>query len=165
MSQSREDNCNELWRRLVLAEAEFYFARAALFSSCRNQLVELIRLALDVPSERVTALGIVKLLSIEERQSLLPDLLSMACFFHGLTGDARELVLELPREWLIRNIEEAAERLLEFNDHEEYRGLFQIYLELDSGLAKKLAERAAGHTDGDIREAGVDFFRALKERE
>ncbi len=160
-----EDNCNELWRRLVEAETKFYSARMALVSSCRNQLVDLIKLGLEDPGQRVTALGMVKLLSIEERQSLLADVLSIACCVNGLTGVARELVLELPREWLISNIEEAAEFLLGFNDYEEYRGVFEIYMELDLGMARKLAERAVNHTDEDIRDAGNDFLQMLRERE
>lgn len=163
MNEFTKDKCDELWLQLVEAEAAFYAARGRLFSSCRNQLVDLLRTALENPSHRVTALGVVKLLTSEERQQLLPDLLSLACCCHGLTVDARELVLELPREWLIKNIEEAAEPLLGFDDYEEYRGLFQIYLELDLTLARKLAERAAIHSDADIKDSADDFFRILKE--
>jgi len=163
MSEHREDSCHELWRRLVDAEWAFYTARAALFVSCRNQLVELTRAALEDPHQRVTALGIAKLLTIEERQSLLQDLLPLACSIHGQTGVAYELVLELPHEWLMQNIENAAERMLRPADYEEYRGLFEIYRELDLRLAKSLAERAANHPDVDIQEAAADFFLILKE--
>lgn len=162
MNEPIDDKCDELWRQLVEAENAFYAARGSLFTSCRSKLVDLIRTGLEKPTYRVTALGMVKLLTIEERQQLLPDLLSIACFCHGLTIFARELVLELPREWLLKNIEEAAEPLLGFNDHEEYRGLFQIYLELDLALARKLAQRAANHSDVDIKDAADDFSRVLK---
>ena len=163
MNEFNKDKCDELWRRLVEAESAFYAARASLFSSCRNQLVDLVRKGLENPSHRVTALGLVEVLTIEERQQLLPDLLSLACCCHGLTVDARELVLELPREWLIQNIEQAAEPLLGFDDYEEYRGLFQIYLKLDLTLARKLAKRAANHYDADIKDAADDFSRILKD--
>ena len=164
MSEPSENSCEELWRRLVEAEAAFYFARMALFSSCRSKFVDLTRAALQHPNQRITALNIAKLLTIEERQSLFPDLLAMACFGHGLTGAAYELVLSLPHEWLINNIEEAAEPLLKHDDYEQYRGLFQIYIELDLKLARSLAERTAKHSDIDIREASDDFFRALDVR-
>lgn len=159
------DRCDELWQRLVDAEWAFYTARARLFSSCRNKLVELTREALKVPQQQVTALGIVKLLMVEERQELLPEVLQLACTVHGQTETASDLVLGLPRQWLLDNIEPAAEPLLRFDDYEEYRGLFQIYLELDLRLAKTLAERAAKHPDVDIQEAADDFFRVLKEND
>jgi hypothetical protein len=164
MSELRDDGCDKLWRRLVEAETAFYWARHTLFSSCRNKLVELTKEALDDPHQRVTALGIVKLLTVEERQVLLPDVLPLACTIHGQTEFARELVLGLPRQWLIDHIEQAAAPLLGFDDYEEYSGVFQIYLELDTKLARSLAERAAGHSNPDIREAGEHFFEALKDR-
>ena len=164
MKDPLANTCEELWRRLVQAEAAFYAARGSLFTTCRNELVELSRLALHTPNQRVTALGIIKLLSIEEQQSLLPDLLSLACFNHGQTAVARELVLALPREWLINRIEEAAEPLLQFDSYEEYLWLFEIYMELDASLARKLAQRAADHSDVDIQDAARHFYQALSER-
>ena len=158
------DSCDELWRRLVEAETAFYAARGNLFTSCRNELVDLTRSALEIPQQRVTALGVIQLLTVEERQLLLPDLLSIACFNHGQTEFARELVLALPHQWLINNIEEAAEPLLRNNDYEEYQGLFDIYIELDLKLAKKLAQRAANHSDVDIQDSANRFFQALTEK-
>lgn len=162
MSNSDKSGCDELWEHLVESEAAFYAARLTLFSSCRNELVDLTRLALGKPNQRVTALGIIKLLTIEEQQLLLADLLSIACFTHGQTAVARELILALPHDWLINNIEEAAEPLLRFNNYEEFQGLFQIYMELDVNLARKLAERAANHPDEDVQDAADHFFQTLK---
>ena len=125
MSAVGKHDCNELWRQLVDAEARFYAAGNAVVVSCRNQLVDLIRPALLNPSQTVTALRMVRFLTVEERQSLLSNLLSLACSFHGETAAARELVLALPHEWLIKHIEETAEPLLAYNNYEEYRGLFQ----------------------------------------
>lgn len=163
MSEPDKDNCDELWRQLVEAESRFYAAGNLVLTSCRNQLVELIRPALLRPHQTVTALRMAKFLTIEERQSLLPDLLGIACSYHGQTAFARELVLDLPHEWLINNIEASAERLLQYNSYEEYQGLFQIYMELDLTLAKKLTERAARHSDPDIQDASDHFLEALRQ--
>lgn len=162
MKKLHESNCNDLWRRVVETEGVFHAARAKFFSACRPGLVGLMRLALSVPYERVSALGIIKLLTIEERQLLLPELLSLASFNHGLTAAARDVVLALPHQWLIDHIEEASEPLLQFNNYEEYQGLFKIYIELDVRLANKLAKRASKHPNADIQDAAQHFFEALR---
>ena len=165
MSETVASTCDEKWQSLLEAEFKFYAARMDLFATCREQLVELVRTGLTVPSQRVTALGVAKLLTIEERQDLLGDLLALASWVHGSTVTAREIVLSLPQQWLIDNIEESAEPLLLYNDHEEYRGLFEIYVRLDRRLTEKLADRAVNHTDPDIQEAGADFFNFLRKME
>ena len=165
MNEMVASTCEEKWQRLLEAEFKFYAARMELFSTCREQLVELVRAGLNVPSQRVTALGVAQLLTIEERQLLLVDLLALASYCHGLTVTARDIVLSLPQQWLIDNIEESAEPLLQYDDHEEYRGLFEVYVRLDRKLTEKLAERAMNHTDPDIQEAGADFFNILREME
>lgn len=53
--------------RLVEAEEKFYAAGNSVLLSCRNHLVELIGPALLKPSELITALGMIKFLTVEER--------------------------------------------------------------------------------------------------
>jgi len=74
---------------------------------------------------------------------------------------ARELILTLPHEWLLANIEEQAEKLLTNNDDEDYRGLFLLYRQLDPRLARKLAERAMASPNPEIKEIGEYFMEML----
>lgn len=158
MNEQRE-SCTELWRRLVDAEKEFISARMDLFARCRAELVELVRRGLD--EDRITALGVASMLSVEELQKLFGDLLSLASFGHGQIQKCRDLIVSLPKEWVLANIERAAEPLLESNEYEEYQRLLELYSELDHDLAVNLALRAAAHADDDIKEAGRHFLEML----
>ena len=148
-----------LWQRYLEAENEVWRIRRELFTNC-SSLVELVRAGLGAPSERPSALGIAGFLTEDERKELFPDLLALASYCHGLTITARDLVLSLPKEWLLAHIEEAAEPLLHYG-YEEYRGLTEVYIRLDRDLAYKLAHRAAADSDEDIKEAGEDLLERL----
>ena len=106
-----------------------------------------------------------KLLTAPQRQQLFPDLLSLASLGHGLTGASRELIVGLPREWVLSNIEMAAKPILEQGGYEEYQRLLELFTELDSGLALRLAENAMAHPADDVREIGRDFVQKLRNRE
>lgn len=41
----------------------------------------------------------------------------------------------------------------------------KIYIELDVELARKLAQRAASHSDIDIQDASNDFFETLRQKD
>jgi hypothetical protein len=133
-----------------------------LFSECRPAIVELVRRGLD--RDRVTALGVAALLSIEERRQLFRELLSLASFEHGFIGKVRELILSLSHEWLLANIERETESLLQNGTDEEYRRLLELYSEIDQSLTIRLAQRAAAHNDGEIREVGEYFLKKLNSK-
>ena len=150
----------KLWQAYVQAASAMWSARKELFTES-SSLVEVIRAGLDKPGERAAALEIVGFLKEDERKCLFSELLMIAGSYSGSTGFARDFVLSLPKDWLLANIEEAAERLLRNGTYEEYRALFEIYIRLDRDLAYKLAHRAAKHSDPDIKEAGDDFLQTL----
>jgi hypothetical protein len=66
--------------------------------------------------------------------------------------------LSLPREWVITNIEQFVEPLLEQGTYDEYRNVLALYWELDHKMMIGLAQRAMMNSDPDIREAGEDFL-------
>lgn len=78
----------------------------------------------------------------------------------GYAGVAREIILSLPKEWVLSKIEEAVEPILQQDATEnEFRRTLELYLELgDHQLLYRLACRATQHSDEDIREAGYDFI-------
>lgn len=149
-----------LWREYLKAEQERWRVRRELFTNC-SSLVELVRAGLHDPGQRPSALGVAALLEDDERKELFSELLAIAISFSGSTIDARDLILSLPKEWVLANIEAAAEPLLRNGDYGDYRGLFQVYTRLDRSLADKLAHRAAADSDEDIKEAGQDFLENL----
>lgn len=96
---------------MVDAEQAFINARMELFSNC-SSLVEVVRAGLNDPTERGTALRAAALMRIEDRLLLFDDLLNLASSSHAHMGVARELILSLPREWVLANIGRSAEPLL-----------------------------------------------------
>lgn len=150
-----------LWKKYIEAANAMYNARRDLFLKSAS-LVELFRSGLHDPVTRPYTLELVSFLKDEDRKELFADLLGLASFCSGATKAARELILGLPREWVVANIEETAEPLLRDGTYEEYGSILELYSELDQSLAYKLARRAAEHTDPDIIEAGQDFLEKLR---
>lgn len=146
----------ESWQRFVEAERSFISARMQLIKA--PSIIALIRKGLEQPTERTAALNVAALLPVDKRRELFGDLLALASFGHGLTGEARRIILSLPRDWLLTHIEEHAEPLLAYDDYEEYRRLLELYSLIDRDLTLRLARRAAEHADPDIREAGEEFL-------
>lgn len=158
-NQQPSDDDLALWQEYLQAENKVWRIRSELFTNC-SSLVELVRAGLLDPGQRPSALWIAGFLEEDERKELFPDLLALASYCHGSTIAARDLVLSLPKEWLLANIEEAAEPLLRCG-YEEYRGLTEVYIRLDRSLAYKLAHRAAADSDEDVKEAGQDLLERL----
>ncbi|AGP33611.1 hypothetical protein [Sorangium cellulosum] len=123
-----------------------------------DSIVELVRSALSRPSDRALAVDVFRCLSEEDQKKLFPDLLALSCYAHGLSGEAIQLLMLLPRDWVTQNIEAHAENILRDATYEEYRMLIQVYAQLSPALARKLAERAVQSNDDDIKEAGEDYL-------
>lgn len=151
------DTDSDLWQRFVEAERAYTAARAHLLTESTSP-VSVVRAGLDQPQGRSAALQVAASLPLEQRRELLADLLALAVYVHGLTREARKIILSLPREWLRANIEAYAEPILAHEDYEEYRGLLELYSHIGSSLTLRLAQRAAEHQDPDIREAGEDYI-------
>jgi len=124
-------------------------------------IVATLRRALDVPEERTLALETAALLPIEQRQSLFFDLLAYASYCHGATALSRDLILSLPREWILQHIENAAEPILQAGGYEEYQALLDLYFLLDQDLTRRLAIRALNQSDPELNEIASDFLAEL----
>jgi hypothetical protein len=146
-----------LWEAVLAAERARREAWLALFED-RSQLAPVLRRGLHDPGSRAVALEVASKLKPSELQELLPELLDLATYVHGLTRRAREVIMILPRDWLANSIERAAERVIEYGEEEQFRLLHAIYTDIDRALAKNLAQRALSHPDEDVREAGREFL-------
>lgn len=156
-----------LWTELVDAEAN---ASAVLNRFLKQPSEERLRclregLASGV-AQRATAIRVIGLLPLHDRQALFPEIVRYASSAHGMIQKFRDLVVGLPHDWVVANIERVAEPLLESSSaeyqFEEYRRLLELYRQIgDRGLVERLARRAAAHPDEDIREAGIEFLGRL----
>lgn len=129
-------------------------ARRALLAD--EDLVELVRKGLANPSHRKAALVLLRDAKGEVRETLMPHLLGLAVYFHGLAREAEEVLFTIDHTWLAANIEKAGEEILKENDYTEHVGLLNIYKRIDEGLAKKLRESLRNHSDPEIRELAED---------
>ncbi len=149
-----------IWDRLVQAHTAFLAASRDFFSEDIDR-VKLVREALRTGRDKYTACHVLGHLKPEELERLFDVLVEWASTGHSLVHVFREVILSLPREWVLAHIEEAAEPYLDKGSYDEYRRFLELYNQLDRDLARKLARRAAGHSDEDIREAGHDFLEKL----
>ena len=160
MQKQNRQTGAELWRKLVDTEIAYIQNRQYFLQGCRDR-IEPIKKALENPAERGTALRLIEYLTIEERQSILSELVDLASVGHSDIEPCRQAILSLPKNWLLAHIENMAEPLLQDGTDEEYRRLLELYVQLDWELAQRLAKRALKHEDSDIREAGEDFQKYL----
>ncbi len=110
-------------------------------------------------NDRITALFFADILTEPELKELFDDLMWLASFGHGAVQAARDLILKLPRAWVLSHIETAANPLLEAGTYDEYRRILELYEQIDKGLCRRLALRASASTDEDVRDAGNDFLQ------
>ena len=161
LSQQETAKNIDLWQSVVTREIAYIQSRKEFIKSCTEK-VKMLQKGLQNPAERGTALRLLFYLPLPERQSLLDELVDLASVSHSDIELCREAILSLPKTWLLANIENSAEGLLVDGTDEEYRRLLELYINIDDRLTKKLVKRALQHEDADIREAGEDFQKYLK---
>jgi len=164
MNQESHKNGDELWRRLV----ESHVAKALTFQDFFAPGVDrvaLVRRGLFLPrgESRATAIELLRRMTVSEQLQLFPELINLARAAHGPVGAIRDLILGLPREWVLANIEREVEPLLKNEEYDDYWMFLELYELLDRGLTIKLARRAASHPDPDIREKGEDYLEKRSE--
>ncbi|MDH5606902.1 MAG: hypothetical protein OEY93_08445 [Anaerolineae bacterium] len=109
--------------------------------------------------DRNYAFGVIEHLKEEDKKKLFKDIVYFTSFSHGATLYFRNIIKGLPRKWVVNNIEEIINGILENGTYDEYRRVLELYIELDDELTKKVAIRAIHHEDLDIKEAGEDFLQ------
>lgn len=152
-----------VWHQLVDQEKTYLETRKIFLNSPSR--VELLRKALQNPSERATALKFINYLTKSEHQSLFDELIKLASVGHSDIELVRNTILSLDKIWLLENIEIHAESILENGTDEEYRRLLELYIQLDNQLTQRLVVKALQHLDTDIQEVGEDFKNYLKTTE
>jgi len=149
-----------LWQEMQHAHRTFMDALRQFLSGDKSMRLKLIEEGYK--TDRYLTTTVLEYVPIEELKELLPLLLSHACSVHAYLDRVRQIILRLPKDWLVEHIEAASESFLESGTDEEYRRFLELYFMLDPILTARLAHRAAAASDPDIREAGQDFLEKLK---
>jgi hypothetical protein len=97
----------ELWGSLRSAEMDFFRACWEFFSRSTDKQLT-IRQALKSPSDRTTVLRILLYLEVEECLSFFSELVDLASVGHSDIELVREVLLSLPKEFLLANFEKSA---------------------------------------------------------
>jgi hypothetical protein len=151
---------NETWKQLELSYEPFRHAVDAFLKCTKDQRVTAIKANYQANRPLVILL-LSALVLVEDLEELLPFLLSQAESIHGYLWAFYSIILRIPRDWLAAHIENAAEPFLRSGDDGTYRRFFELYLDIDVTLARRLAERALASSDADTREAGTDFMEKI----
>lgn len=159
MNEPISERTSALWRRLV--ECRWAYSLASRdFLAEKAERIAVLRRALRSP-ERDTALAMSGSLSVEERQDLFSEWVHLARCAHSPFAPAWDIILALPREWVLARIEQEVDAILEKAEETDYWMFLQLYAKLDRNLTLKLARRAAVHADPEIRELGEDYLEQL----
>lgn len=159
MSKHTADEDLRLWERLVESHLAFVSASTEFINGDVDRVPIMKRALRD--RTRATALYLAPYLSAADKQALFPEWLFLASFDHGALHLVREIILSLPREWVLNNIESVTAELLKDAEPLDYRRFLELYSLLDRNLALRLAERARNHSDEEVAEAGEEFVEKL----
>lgn len=151
---------DSIWQSLVKAETDYEQARWYFFKHS-SSVLNTLRKALHTPTERETALKLIKYINTEDHKDLLYDLIEEASVGHSDIQLCRETILSLLKEWLIENIEVPIQKVLINGGDEEYRRLIELCTLIDNNLVEKLSKQALTHSNEDIKEVGKDFQEYL----
>jgi len=154
---------DDIWSKLVHAfkvNDKRFLSYIDEFKKNNPQWIERLRKEL-LGNNRVVASAILAYLDEKEQMSIFDLLIHYASFTHGGTVFFRDLILGLPKEWVLKNIEKYTNSILDNGDEDEYRRILELFYKLDYNLAISLAERAQKNNNLTIREVGDDFIALL----
>jgi hypothetical protein len=157
MTEEISEQALSAWDEIVRLWHAYVNARYDLHRNHRPELAALVYRALDSPEDGALAFEVAEGLTIEEKQSLLPTLLAL-CSSGRYAHKAGEMIYRLPREWLLENIEAAAEQTLKHNDYLDWANILALFGRIEPNLARRLARRASHHADPEIKECGEEYL-------
>ena len=144
---------NEAWDELRTKYQE-YTSLAGDFLS-NEGAVSVVRQKLNSrPEDIIVAIDIIRRLPGTQRVLFFDQLMLMASYMSGFTGYCHDLILELPRGWVMENIDRHLDAILSSGDYDTYNCLLALCEKLDSKLTIQSAQRAQHSTDDDIRDLG-----------
>jgi hypothetical protein len=150
---------SDIWKRYQETFEAYIAATGTFFTELNSkERVEVVRWAFENQQVRA-ALEATELMKVEERKELVDILIGFTYSAGRWREFVTKLILEIPHDWLVENIEKYTEPILnEYEDYTDYSGFLWVLHEIDQQLAIRLAERAARSTDYDIREIGEYYL-------
>jgi hypothetical protein len=147
-----------MWNQLVENHLKFSQSLKEFFAKDVDR-VSMIRNAMQ-RGELAPAFYVLKHMPTSELVQLFEELVKFSTA-HGYAGTAREIILSLPREWILANIESTITPLLGEGVDDDYRRILELLFEVDRELAMKYAQKATQHQDPTIQEVGRDFIEIM----
>lgn len=158
MIERLDVNTENKWQQLVESHLKFSRTLKEFFSDDIDR-VAVLRQAFQ-RGEIATALYVAPYMPASELTQLFEQLVHISTA-HGYAGIAREIILSLPREWVLSNIERTINFLLAKGFADDYRRILELLFELDYELTRKYAQKAIDHPDEEVQEAGQDFLERM----
>jgi hypothetical protein len=151
-----KSNDEQLWNNFRAAENAFYEARMKLVRGTQD-LAGVISMALKIPSQRGHALRLLEIVPEEMIRQQISTLVDLVSVGHSDIELCRSVILRIDKDWLVKNIDHYAAKLLENGGEEEYRRIAELYKLLDSKLLDVHLKRCAIHANDEVREIAADF--------
>ena len=158
MSKQETTDSDRIWQQLV-EEYSLWAQVLKEFFSKETDRIAILQRAFK-KGDIAPALHVMQYMAPDELTTLFDELIHFSTS-HGYAGSVREIILSLPRNWVLSNIEKTVEPHLVGATEDEYRRFLELYLLLDKDLTQRLIQRAINHPDNEIREVGRDFQNSL----
>ena len=104
-----------------------------------------------LPAHYALAVAMMEAVPQEELKQLLPELVELASWYNGVITFVQNLILSLPREWVLEHIEECTAPYLTKETEEEWGVFLGLYELLDKDLYEKLHTAARLHPNPEVR--------------
>jgi hypothetical protein len=156
---STDDKRELLWKEIVAAEQHVRNLRQDYKACCGGDLISVLKDKLRTPHTRVTALHLIASLTMDNQKLFVTELLLIVVYQKGETIYAWQILLSMDREWLIKNIEAAAEPIVQNDDECDFYGLLGFYAELSDELALRLARRGEASLNSEIRDESKGYLK------
>ena len=114
-----EDDTLVAWDNLKKNHAIYIESRMNFIK--KQDHPQIISAALDIPGERGLSLDLISALPISEGKNFFDKLVALASYVHGFTERCRDLILRLPHDWVMSNIEREIEIILKVYSIEFYK--------------------------------------------
>ncbi|MBV9180821.1 MAG: hypothetical protein JO356_05865 [Acidobacteria bacterium] len=148
----------ELWGESLIAFEGYHHLISQLLTDYRPELVPWLEKVLFSRRDMPLALVIVEKLNTDEKQRLFSSLVQLASKTVPHTGTVRNIISALPRDWVLRHVEDVTADILNGADSEECRRILELYSELDKGLLQNLCEQIIASGTADFQEVARDFM-------
>ncbi len=150
---------NPDWQKVVAAYDAYIQARGEFFRNTNiEERLEILRQKLS--SREWVALDIIQRMAIEQKKQFFDIFVEIASDTqeYSWANFSFELILSLPKEWLLENIERHVDPMLKNGTYDEYVSFLSLYANVDRDLTIKLAHRALEHDDPEVRKLGKDYL-------